>query len=192
MRIISGTCKGRRLTPLTGGDVRPTPDRAREALFSSLNSRLGGFTDIQVLDLYAGTGAMALEALSRGAEKAVLVDKGHQASAVIRENIELCRFPDKAHFVHAEVLKSLPSLASQGPFQIIFVDPPYGKGMVPTTLEMVSRLSLLDSDGILCAETARKEILPDRIGELELLDQRHYGSTTISFFTLHPTESNGE
>ncbi|HKL48188.1 MAG TPA: RsmD family RNA methyltransferase, partial [Desulfuromonadales bacterium] len=112
--------------------------------------------------------------------------------AVIRENIELCRFPDKAHFVHADVLKTLPSLASQGPFQIIFVDPPYGKGMVPTTIEMVSRLSLLDSDGILCAETARKEILPDRIGELELLDQRHYGSTTISFFTLHPTESNGE
>lgn len=192
MRIISGACKGRRLTPLTGGDVRPTPDRAREALFSSLKSRLGDFTALQVLDLYAGTGAMALEALSRGAERAVLVDKGHQASDVIRENIEICRLTDKTQFIHADVLKALPSLVSQGPFQIIFADPPYGKRMVPPTLEMVSHLSLLDSDGILCVETARKETLPVRIDELELLDQRHYGSTTISFFTLHSTESNGE
>ncbi len=190
MRIISGTCKGRRLHALEGGDIRPTPDRVREAVFSSLASRLGEFSGIDVLDLYAGTGAMALEALSRGAEQATLVDRGRQAAKTIRANIETCKLADKARFIQADVLKALPTLAGAKQFDLIFVDPPYGKGLVPETLEIIGRLSLLSSSGILCAETARKDPVPELIAGLELLDCRRYGSTSMALFTLHAAESD--
>jgi 16S rRNA (guanine966-N2)-methyltransferase len=95
MRIISGTIRGRQLASFSGKEIRPTPDRVREALFSMLTSRLGSFNQLKVLELFCGSGAQSLEALSRGADSAVMVDSGRDALTTASENIKRCKFEDK-------------------------------------------------------------------------------------------------
>lgn len=185
MRIISGSCRGKRLASFTGKEIRPTPDRAREALFSALFSRFGGFASLRVLDLYAGTGAMALEALSRGAKCAILVDQGQQSATIIPQNIEACKFQGKTRFIAGDVAKNLPDLTNDGPFDLVFLDPPYGKGLVPKTLESLSELNLIAPDGLVCAEAAKEDAVPDCIGTLERVELRRYGLATLHLFTLH-------
>ncbi len=146
MRIIGGTAKGRRLqTPpkstakRTGRPViRPTADRAREALFSIIGSEV---ENGEVLDLFAGTGALGLEALSRGARSAVFVDKNSQSIKLIQKNIELCGFSDKSSVIKRDLAKSLSFLEKILPgkeFSLIFIDPPYKKGL---SLNMIKELS---------------------------------------------------
>lgn len=182
MRIISGSCRGRRLSTFSGKTIRPTPDRVREALFSSLLSRFGSLQGKKVLDLFAGTGAMGLEALSRGAEKALLIDQGRQSATIIPDNIRTCRLEGRAHYLHQEVSAALPAVARQGPFDLIFLDPPYGKELVPATLELIDRLGLLAEDGIVCAEAAREDDVPEKVGSLLRLDTRKYGLATLHLF----------
>lgn len=185
MRIISGTARGKRLATFTGADIRPTPDRVREAVFSMLYSRLGGLEGATVLDLFAGTGAMGLEALSRGARRAVLVDQGPQSARIIPANIATCALQERADHIRGEVKKTLPRLAAAGPFDLIFLDPPYGRGLVPQTLALVSELRLLAPDGVICAETDRKDDVPGTVGTLVRLERRCYGTSAIHLFT-HP------
>jgi len=122
MRIVAGSAKGVRLAPVPAG-VRPLSDRAREGLFSSLGAEVGG---ARVLDLFAGTGAMGIEALSRGAEHAVFVDRSHEALAAVHDNLERARV---AEYATAVTSKALPFVTAGpgegGPFHLVFVDPPY-------------------------------------------------------------------
>ena len=182
MRIISGTARGRRLATFAGQDIRPTPDRVREAVFSILFSRIGALAGMQILDLFAGTGAMALEALSRGADQALLIDNAPRAAALIRTNIDGCRFQERAAFRQADVARELPRLQGRT-FDLIFLDPPYGRDLVPTTLAAVARLGLLAPDGIACAEAADGDAVPERIDGLERIDQRRYGSISVHLFS---------
>lgn len=184
MRIISGSARGKQLSPLRGGDIRPTPDRVRESLFSVLVSRFGSLAGLRVLDLFAGSGALALEALSRGAATAVLIDQGEQAARVIPANIRACAMQERATFIRSDVLKALPRLGGSV-FDLVFLDPPYGQGLVPPVLTAVAGLGLLAPDGLICAESARRDELPERIGPLARIDQRHYGSTAVHLFS-HP------
>jgi 16S rRNA (guanine(966)-N(2))-methyltransferase RsmD len=182
MRVIAGASRGRRLALFEGHDVRPTPDRVREALFSILQSKLGSFSNLIVLDLFAGSGALAIEALSRGATSACLVDKAPASGKIIRENLDRCQLSDKAKVIIGNALQTLPQLSS-GSFDLIFLDPPYGLGLAEQALARIDSLGLLNEDGIICVETGTKESLPKSIGQLQRMDQRRYGSIMINFYS---------
>jgi 16S rRNA (guanine(966)-N(2))-methyltransferase RsmD len=184
MRVISGSARGRQLAPLAGREIRPTPDRVREALFSMLYSRRGALAESKVLDLFAGSGALGIEALSRGARHAWLVDSSRQALDTIRTNLERCGLSTRATVVARDIWEALPQIAAVGPFAVIFADPPYGRGHGPRLLEVIDRLGLLTPTGLLFLETAAADLLPDRSGTLQRLDQRRYGSTLIHIFHI--------
>jgi len=182
MRIIGGTARGRQLANFSGLGTRPTPDRVREALFSILTSRFGNFCGLKVLELFAGSGAQSLEAISRGAESAILVESNRQAIGLIEENIQRCRFESKVVLKKQDVFTALPQLKHAAPFDLILLDPPYNQGFIPRCLQQIESLQLLGEDGIICAESAANEEI-DAYGRLQLLDRRKYGSSTIHLFS---------
>ena len=182
MRIISGRLRGKKLSPFTGIDIRPTPDKVRGAIFSILFSRLGSFDGLRVLDLFAGTGAMSLEALSRGSSSALLVDNGTAAAKTISANIALCNVSDQAILKHGDVLKSLQLLRVDEPFDLIFLDPPYNKELAEKTICLISQARLLSPSGVVCAETDKKETMPETQGTLHRIETRIYGSTAVHFY----------
>ena len=184
MRIISGSARGRQLASFSGKDIRPTPDRVREAIFSILTSRFGSFNGLKVLELFAGSGAQSLEALSRGAESAILVDSGIIAAKTIPENIKRCRFESNARFLRQNVFTVLPQLVSSGPFDLILLDPPYNQNLLPQVIKKIEHLNLLAENGIICAESARDEELGD-FGTLKIAESRVYGSTRIHLYSKH-------
>lgn len=182
MRIISGSARGKKLAEFSGSSIRPTADRVREALFSMLFSRCGDFTDSKVLDLFAGSGALALEALSRGAASAVLVEAAPSSLKVIRANIGACRMTDRATLVPGTLPGILKTVTGRGPFDLIFIDPPYGKGLVPPVLAEIEHLGLLSPGGSIVVETEAREALPAASGTLNQTERRTYGSTAITFY----------
>lgn len=188
MRIISGSAKGKRLATFTGSGIRPTGDRVREALFSMLYSRLGDFAGRSVLDLYAGSGALALEALSRGADHAVLIDSGPQAAELIERNARTCQLDNRIRLIRGTVLDHLPRLRDRAPFDLIFLDPPYHQNLLIPTLQALSDLNLLAEDGIVCVDTSSKETVPERVGQLQCISQRRYGASRIGLLAFSPCE----
>jgi len=180
MRVIAGTSRGRRLAGFKGRDVRPTPDRVREALFSILQSRVGDFSGLRVLDLFSGSGALAIEALSRGADAACIVESARASEKIIRENLERCRMTDKAVIIIRDAFLALRDFSPES-FDLVFLDPPYGRKLAELAITEISRLEVLDKKGTLCAETGVNETLPEKIGHLQIFDQRRYGSVMIHF-----------
>ena len=180
MRVIAGSLRGRRLTSFNGRDVRPTPDRVREALFSILQSRLDSFSNLRVLDLFSGSGALAIEALSRGAKTACLVENAPASERIIRENLEHCGLSEQAHIVNKDAFRALRDFPPES-FDLIFLDPPYGRNLAEKAILEISRQGVLKRDGTLCAETGADEILPEEIGHLQIFDKRRYGSVMIHF-----------
>lgn len=182
MRIISGRARGKKLVEFAGARVRPTADRVREALFSILTSRLGSLHGCKVLDLFAGTGALALEALSRGAQSAILVEAHPESLKIIQTNIDGCRMPDCAQVLRGELPAALTLTVKSGPFDLIFLDPPYAQGLAQATLPRIAALELLSARGIVIVETEKGEVLSEQIGSLIQTVQRHYGVSTITLF----------
>jgi 16S rRNA (guanine966-N2)-methyltransferase len=180
LRVIAGTSRGRRLASFAGRNVRPTPDRVREALFSILQSRLGNLSGLRVLDLFAGSGALAIEALSRGAAEACLVEKSPDSVKITRENLDCCQLAEKAVVITRDVFLALRDFSPES-FDLVFLDPPYGKGLAEQTILEINRHGLLDKNGILCAETGANEAIPEKIGRLQVFDRRRYGSVMIHF-----------
>ena len=183
MRIISGTARGRQLATFSGKDIRPTPDRVREAVFSILTSQFGTFNGLKILELFAGSGAQSLEALSRGAKSAILIDSGNSAAEIIADNIKRCHFELSARLLKQDVLQSLPQLTVSAPFDLILLDPPYNQNLLPQVIEKIERLNLLTENGIICAESSKNEALGD-CGKLKIIDNRVYGSTRIHLYRL--------
>jgi 16S rRNA (guanine(966)-N(2))-methyltransferase RsmD len=180
MRVIAGKAKGHRLTVPKGRDLRPTASRVKEALFNILPHDLSG---MRVLDLFAGTGNLSVEALSRGAAKAVLVDASRTAERAIRENLRRLGLSNRCEVWTAPVLKATRTLARRGEeFDLIFLDPPYERGWVGKILRALAKENLLGSRGILVAEHSVRENIEDHYGRLRLRDQRRYGTTLLSFF----------
>lgn len=186
MRIIAGAAKGRKLcTPESGTHktpIRPTADRAREALFSILGSCVDGAV---VLDLFAGTGALGLEALSRGAKHAVLVDNYQKALNLIHRNVDLCGFSELATVLKRDISKGLFFLkkaASYNDFDLVFIDPPYGKKLGNHVLQELGSSPFLQRDGIVVVEDYYKESFLEEIGSLQLFEQRRYGETSFWFY----------
>jgi len=144
MRIIAGSARGRRLAVPEGLEIRPTSDRVREATFNALHSR-GAVEGASVLDLFAGSGALGLEALSRGAARAVFVDRSAPAVAAIRANVEMLGFEARATVVHGEAMDHLAR--SPGPVDVALLDPPYGFDTWPDLLERVdAAVVMIESD----------------------------------------------
>jgi 16S rRNA (guanine(966)-N(2))-methyltransferase RsmD len=151
----------------------------REAIFDILQDQIEGR---QVLDLFAGTGALGIEALSRGAGRAVFVEESPRSLMVLRKNIEDCRVKDRAQVLAREVKTGIKTLEAKGEsFQIIFLDPPYGKGFVPKTLKALAASSIVSPDTLIVAEHAATDPILS-IPHLERVDARKYGGTLVSFF----------
>lgn len=189
MRVIGGTLKGRRLASFRGLGVRPTPDPVREALFNILQGEpaAGG----RVLDLFAGTGALGIEALSRGAAKAVFVDSSRASVSIIRKNIEICGLAARSRVINRDALAALRGLAASGEcFDLIFMDPPYESGYVEKALGAIEAGGLLNPGGMVVAEaSARSGVDCEGLGLLGLKGTRRYGDTKVYFFT---TRTPGE
>jgi 16S rRNA (guanine966-N2)-methyltransferase len=176
MRIISGSCKGRKLVKLSGQQIRPTSDRTREAVFNILGQKVRA---ARVLDLFAGTGALGIEALSRGADHATFID---QSCDIIRQNIELCRFKEKARVICCDIVKAhLPKDLNENQFDLVFIDPPYDKGYLDHTLKKKSFTDLLAKDCIIIAEQSCKENLEIELTGLDIYRQKKYSKTNIYF-----------
>ena len=181
MRIIAGSMRGKKLATFVGNQIRPTSDRTREALFSMLTSRLGSFHGLNVLELCAGTGAQSLEAISRGASLAVLIDQSSESLRIIKDNVQRCDFSKQVKIINGKLPHCLDKCLPFAPYDLIFIDPPYESDMIIPIFAQIETLNLLTDGGIICAETTKKKTL-DYQGTLQLLDNRSYGSTAIHLF----------
>jgi 16S rRNA (guanine966-N2)-methyltransferase len=179
LRVISGRLKGKKLFALKGLALRPTSDRVKEAIFDLLQKFPPGE---KVLDLFAGTGALGIEALSRGAKRAVFVEENYRSGEVLRRNVEACRLTDQAEVVIREVGAGLKVLGERGvAFDLIFLDPPYGKGLACRTLQALSGNPIVSPETLIVTEHSPQEDLAS-IPSLERIDWRKYGGTEVSFF----------
>lgn len=188
LRIISGTARGTRLSAFGGHDIRPTPDRVREAIFSIIFSRMGELAGKNVLDLYAGTGAMGLEAVSRGAAHATLIDRGLQAERTIKNNAAACRLSEHISFLRGDVAALLSRLAETQQFDLIFLDPPYDQGLLSRTLHAIAAGKLLKPQGLICAEGSLRETPDDTMATLIRIDTRRYGQTLVHLYSQGSAE----
>lgn len=175
-RIIAGVAGGRTLVVPTGSSTRPTADRAREGLFSTLSSLLGSIDGIRFLDLYAGSGAVGLEAASRGAGSVVLVERDAKALRAIRANVESLGLPGVT--VRAESVVGLLDGEPGEGFDVVFADPPYADPIGPVLSEL-ARGRWLPPGGIVCAERASRDAPPPWPDGLEGLRSRRYGEATL-------------
>lgn len=180
MRIISGTAKGRKLIAPKSPLVRPVADKVKGAIFNILGSIEG----LNVLDLFAGSGSVGLEALSRGAVRAVFVDSLPESVAVIRKNAENCRFNQSIGIFRGKIPDILHLVAKkEGKFDLVFVDPPYDKGLLFPTLKGIRENKLIDAQARIIIEHSPRES-PECEG-FEVVDCRKYGQTIISFLKLN-------
>lgn len=178
MRIVGGRFKGRRLAPVKGLHTRPTSDRVREAVFNILPR---DFPFRTVLDLFAGTGAMGLEALSRGAEEATFVDSDAAAVSVIRKNLELCG--EEARVIRKDAPSALKEFARKGEqFDLIIIDPPYSSDLAFQALKAIDQGGILSPGGVIVAEAAKRAPLEAEFSGLEAFDERRYGDTMVCFY----------
>ncbi len=180
MRIISGTARGCKLAEFSISAIRPTSDRVREAVFSILLSKLGSLKGRTVLDLFAGTGAMGLEALSRGAESVIFIDQAREAAGLIRKNAVSANLSENAVIMQIEAQKGIATQSE--PVDLIFMDPPYNQQDIAEVLLSLAEQNLLKSAGVICVETAHTTPLPDTVASLVQVDRRKYGSTSISLY----------
>lgn len=179
MRIIGGTLKRRRLSPLRGLGVRPTTDYLRESIFNILAGSVEGAV---VLDLFAGTGSLGIEALSRGASSAVFIDKAPQAIKALLRNISAFSLEKRCTVVRRDILRGLSFLESTGHgFDLVFVDPPYDHGLVKPTLHLLDRAECMAEGGLVVVEHSLVETLPEKVGGFRRIDQRQHGKTLVSF-----------
>ena len=182
MRIIAGTARGRRLAAPKGMATRPTPDRVREALFSILAPEIAA---ARVLDLYAGTGALGLEALARGAASATFVEKAPGTAALLRRNAELFA-AGRARLLAMPVQRALTLLAGEGAaFDLVFADPPYDAGLLPATLDGLDRGGLVTPGGLVVCEH-RPGKAPSATGAVSITDERAWGDVAVTIFTIAP------
>ncbi len=178
MRIIGGKVRGLKINTLEGEATRPTKDMVREALFSILYDKV---YDSVFLDLFAGSGACGIEALSRGAKMAYFCDISPDSIKIIQENVKKAKFEDFSRVFNQDYKQFLGSL-SDIQFDIVFIDPPYNKGLGLESINLISSYNLLKKNGIIIYETDKIEVVPDSIGDFEKYKSKNYGRNVLSFF----------
>jgi len=179
LRIIGGGLKGKKLYTIPGTLIRPTADRLREAIFNILSYLV---KDAVVLDLFAGTGALGIEALSRGAKFAVFIDDNKAALSVVERNIQSCIVDNKTQLIRWNIIKNLNCIKSVGlKFNLVFMDPPYNKNLIKPTLLNLHDSRSLGKDACIIIEHTPFEPIRGACKQFELTDQRKYGKKLISF-----------
>lgn len=182
MRVITGTAKGRKLTAPVGLQTRPTSDMAKEAVFSIIQFEVEG---AQVLDLFAGSGQLGIEALSRGAAAAVFVDKAREAQGAIRQNLDKTGLAQRARVVTGDVLSFLKT--ETGAYDIALLDPPYHMGLAAEALPLVA--ARMRPGAVILCETMRDEPMPDAAGDFSNRREYRYGKTKITTYRRRGEES---
>ena len=179
MRIISGDLKGKRIHSIKGTKTRPTSDRLRESIFNIIAFNV---QPARTLDLFAGTGAFAIEALSRGAEFAVLIDISKSAVSAIKKNIKSCRLENRTKVIKWDINKNLNCVEHSYPlFDLVFIDPPYDKNFLKPTLLNLHLSCCLKNGSLIIVEHSLLEPIPKIPVVFEITDQRKYGKTLVSF-----------
>ncbi|MCY9807515.1 16S rRNA (guanine(966)-N(2))-methyltransferase RsmD [Lentilactobacillus senioris] len=180
MRIVSGKFGGIRLEGVKGDKTRPTTDKVKESLFSMLGAYFDGGN---FLDLYAGSGAVGLEAISRGMDTAVLVDRQYQAIKTIKDNVTKLHAEEQVRVIKGTAEKVLIDLSSEGQrFDMVFLDPPYKLQKMVTVMEQMQRLNLLAEGAIVICETDNETELPDQFASFTKTKQKEYGLTRLNFY----------
>jgi 16S rRNA (guanine966-N2)-methyltransferase len=180
LRVIAGELKGKRLVSPRGRGIRPTSERTREAVFNILGDRVRGAA---VLELFAGTGAFSIEALSRGAASAVMIERSREALDLIGRNLAACRLAGRTRVIRWDITQNLDCLRSlPGRFDLAFVDPPYHQGALGPSLQHLIACGALAAGARVVLEHAPQEALPDETTQLRLTDRRKYGKALVSFF----------
>lgn len=184
MRVIAGSAKKRLLRVPPGWKGRPTADRVKESIFNILGNLV---IDSYFLDLFAGVGGIGIEALSRGARGAVFVEKDSRAAGAIVRNLRDSGFEAGSRVMVRDVYRALEELAeinkvNSEAFDVVFLDPPYGMGYEAPVISKVLELELLAPGGIIIAESGKREVLPSKIRDFQLVRQQRYGDTLISFY----------
>lgn len=182
MRIISGQLGGRRLVTADGDGLRPAMAKTREAIFSMLASRNIDINSCQVLDLFAGCGSLGFECLSRGAPFACFVDNGANALASLRKNMDQFELAGRSRIINNNVLRFLSKTASQ-PFDLVFIDPPYRRDLVPATLDLLQKRNWLKPGAVIMAETEQEFEARPVAGQLPTIN-RLFGQTRLFAWTL--------
>lgn len=177
MRVITGAARGVRLLAPKGMDTRPTLDQVKEGIFSAIQFEIEGR---RVLDLFAGSGQLGIEALSRGAKSAVFVDMRRDACQIIRTNLEKTRLADRAQVVCADYMGYLAHCREQ--FDLIFLDPPYAEIFLENAMKSISEIDILSECGILIGERPAEKALPAEIGRLVCVREYRYGRAAVSIY----------
>lgn len=160
--------------------TRPTSDRVREALFNIISSRVPGS---RFLDLFAGSGAVGLEALSRGADDAVFVEQARRALELLEDNVERCGVSDRSRILGKDAIAALKALEAGGQrFDLVYVDPPYDAGLYKQVLRFLGMSELVEADGLVVVERRSHDALPDEAGALRHYRDERYGDTTLAFY----------
>ncbi|MDD2190166.1 MAG: 16S rRNA (guanine(966)-N(2))-methyltransferase RsmD [Eubacteriales bacterium] len=178
MRIIAGEFKGRRLNAPKDDNIRPTSDKVKEAIFSIIAANIA---DAVVIDLFSGTGNLGLEALSRGSSRCYFGDRSKDSIKITLQNIKYCKQEDKSITILGDfekVLRKIPEKAN-----IIFLDPPYKAGLLVGCFDLISELSLLSEEGVIVAEHAAEEPLPDVMAGFTRIKEKKYGSISTSIYS---------
>jgi len=177
MRVIAGTARSVPLLSRDGLDTRPTTDRVKEAIFNIIQFEIEGR---RVLDLFGGSGQMAIEALSRGAAEAVIVDQSKDSVSIIRQNLTKTRLADRAEVICADYMEYLGR--AKGKFDIIFLDPPYREKFLENALKRISEIDILKSGGIIVCERPADKALPDDFAAFRRVRDYRYGRTGVTLY----------
>ena len=181
MRIISGKAKGTKLYTLQGDNTRPTLDRVKESIFNIIQSQIPEAT---VLDLFAGSGAIGLEMLSRGAKKAILCDKSKEAIGIIKKNIQNTHMEEKVELYNIDFKECIEKVSKEK-FDIIYIDPPYETNFIEKSLEKIIEKNIIQENGIIILETDDEKRIKKEIEKINvaIIDERKYGRANIIFLS---------
>ncbi|NLV37257.1 MAG: 16S rRNA (guanine(966)-N(2))-methyltransferase RsmD [Clostridiaceae bacterium] len=182
LRVIAGSARGHKLKTLKGVETRPTSDKVKESVFNIIAADIA---DSNVLDAFAGTGSLGIEALSRGAKKAVFMDKSAISCGIIRENLVHTNLRDQAEVYVTDYKSGIERLCRKGyKFSVVFLDPPYNKNFIQEALKLVAKNDIIDNGGIIVAEHSHYDDLPESCDRLKAVDTRKYGDTMITIYKL--------
>lgn len=180
MRVVSGICKGRALKAVPGNTTRPTTDKVKEAIFNMIGPYFEGGI---ALDLFAGSGGLGIEAVSRGLDKAIFIDRDHKAFQTIRENINTCQLEEKTEVYRNDADRALKALVKREiSFDFIFLDPPYKQQQLVSLMEKMDQHMLVHNESMIVCEHSHEVVLPSSIGGLTQVKHEKYGIIAITIY----------
>lgn len=182
MRIVAGDFGGRRLKAVPGMATRPTTDKVKEAMFNIIGPYFDGGRS---LDLFAGSGGLSIEAVSRGIEHAVLIDRQYAAIKTIKDNVAVTKAADRFEILKRDARRAVTELAQRGDqFNLVFFDPPYAQQKIVQQMTQLRELALLAPDARIVCETDQQADLPETVPGFDFIEQRNYGITVLTIYAL--------